>query len=119
MYEVNGWLKFGGRTYYETGCDPNECVHFGGNESWSAETVPELLNKLRGFVCVDDDYGIELDACDEDGRVDIQVLEIAEGYTASERDIELWKWGQRALWACTYTFMVEQVERKSVRLVEV
>ena len=116
MYEVNGWHKFGGRAYYETGYDTDERICFGGKERWSAETVPELLNKLRGFVCVDDDYEIELDACDEDGRVDIQVMEISEGYIASERDIELWKRGQLALWACTYTFMVEQVERKSVRL---
>ena len=119
MYEVNGWHKFGERDYYETGCDPDEYVNFGGQDRWSAVTVKDLLLQLRGFVGVDDDYEIELDSCDEDGRVDIQVMEIAEGYTANEWHIEEWKKGELALWYSTYTFYVEQVERKSVRLVEV
>ena len=119
MYEVNGWFKHGERDYYETGCDPDEYVNFSGQDRWSAETIPTLLKLLRDFVGVDEDYEIELDACDEDGRVDIQVLETAEGYPANEWQIEEWKKGELALWYCTYVFYVEQVERKSVRLVEV
>ena len=47
MYEVNGWHKYGEQDNYEDGCDPNKYVSFSGNERWSAETIPELLNKLR------------------------------------------------------------------------
>lgn len=116
MYEVNGWCKFADQDHWETGCDPDSTYSFSGSERWSAETIPALLKQLRAFVGVDDIYEIELDACDEDGRVDISVQETADGYTAYEWDIEKWKKGELALWYATYTFMVEEVERKSVRL---
>ena len=119
MYEVDGWCKFGERDYYETGCDPDQPVSFADTTVWRAKTVGGLIKQLREFVGVPDDYEIELDACDEDGRVDISVMETNDSYTASSRDIELWKKGELALWASTYTFYVEQVERKAVRLVEV
>jgi hypothetical protein len=73
---------------------------------------------LRSFVGVDDDYEIELDACDDDGRVDISVMETNDSYTATERQIEEWKKGELTLWYSTYTFHVEEVTRKTVRLVE-
>lgn len=116
MYEVNGWFKYGEQDFYETGCDPDSHVSFSGNERFSADNTPDLLIKLRSFVGVDDDYEIELDACDEDGRVDIQVMETAEGYPATAWQFKEWKRGELALWACTYTFMVEEVTRKSVKL---
>lgn len=119
MYEVNGWCKYGEQDHYETGCDPDKYVSFSGNERWSAETIPELLKKLRDFVGVDDDYEIELDACDEDGRVDICVMETNDSYTADEWQIEEWKKGELALWYSTYTFMVERAAREPVQLVEV
>ena len=116
MYEVNGWWKHGEQDFYETGCDPDRYVSFAGNERWSAETIPALLKQLRAFVGVDDDYEVELDACDEDGRVDISVMETNDSYTATPRQIEEWKRGELALWYSTYTFVVEEVTRKQVRL---
>ena len=118
MYEVNGWHKYGERNTFEEGGDPDNCVSFSGNERWSAVTVPGLLYQLRDFVGVPDDYEIELDACDEDGRVDISVMETGESYPANDHDIALWKKGERALWCSTYTFYVQKVERKGVRLLE-
>lgn len=118
MYEVNGWSKYGERDYYEDGCNPDEYVSFSGDERWSAETVPELLSKLRSFVGVDDDYEIGLDVCGEDGRVDIQVMETNDSCPATAWQFKEWRVGELALWASTYTFMVEEVTRKSVRLVE-
>ena len=118
MYEVNGWHKYGERDYYEEGCNPDEYVSFGGEDRWSAETVPDLLNKLRSFVGVGGDYEIELDACEEDGRVDISVMETNDSYTASTNELDKWKKGELALWYSTYTFIVQKVERKGVRLLE-
>lgn len=118
MFEVNGWSKYGEQDHYEDGCDPHKYVSFSGNERWSADDLGVLLSKLRDFVGVDEDYEILLDSCDEDGRVDIQVLETNDSYPANEACIELWKQGGVDLWCSTYTFYVEKVERKSVRLVE-
>ena len=119
MYEVNGWWKYGEQDHYETGCDPDRYVSFNGPEQFSALTIPDLLIKLRNFVGVHDDYDIELDACDEDGRVDISVLETADSYIANEWQVEEWRRGEIPLWYSTYTFRVNQVTRKTVRLLEV
>lgn len=116
-YEVNGWFKFAEQDHYEHGCDPETAVTFSGDERWSADTVPELLKKLRDFLGVDDDYEIELDCCGDDGRVDIQVMENESGYSVtSERGFEKWKKGELALWSATYTFLIEEVERTPVQL---
>jgi hypothetical protein len=116
MYEVNGWYKYAEQDDHEEGCLPGTGFSFGGNERWSADNIPDLLIKLRNFVGVDDEYEIELDCCDEDGRVDISVLETADSYTAMPYQIEEWREGKLKLWASCYTFMVEEVERKTVRL---
>ena len=68
------------------------------------------------FIGVDDDYEVVLDACEEDGRVDVQVLETADSYTVDAWQVEKWKRGELALWAATYTFMVEEVARTPVQL---
>lgn len=116
MYEVNGWYKYGEQDHLETGCDPDKYVSFSGPEQFSALTIPDLLIKLRNFVGVHDDYEIELDACDEDGRVDISVLETADSYIANEWQVEEWRRGEIPLWYSTYTFHVAEVTRKGVRL---
>ena len=117
-YEVNRWFKFAEQDDWEHGCDPETGYSFSGSDHWSAETVEKLLESVMDFVGVPHGYEIELDAGDEDGRVDIQVLETAEGYTADDRDIEKWKQGDLALWSATYSFMVERVTREPVRLTE-
>lgn len=116
MYEVNGWDKYGERDYFETGCDPDEYVSFSGDERWSAETVADLLIKLRSFVGVDDDYEIEIDTCGETGRVDISVMETNDSYPATAWQLKEWRRGELALWASTYTFYVEEVQRTAVPL---
>lgn len=112
MYEVTGWHKYGERDDPEHGCDPDRYVSYGGDQRWSAATIPYLLTQLRSFVGVDEDYEIELDACEEDGRVDISVVETVDSYPANARDIQRWKDGNLELWYSTYTFYVEEVTRK-------
>ena len=118
-YEVNGWFKFAEQDHWEEGCDPDTGFSFSGDDRYRSATIEDLLKQIRDFVGVPSDYEIELDSCDEDGRVDIQVLETADGYTADDRDIEKWKKGDLALWYATYSFMVERVTREPVRLTEV
>jgi hypothetical protein len=116
MYEVNGWWKYAEQDHWKTGCDPDSGYSFSGDDRIYALSISEMLQKLRGFVGVDDDYEIELDACDEDGRVDISVMETNDSYTPTPRQIEEWKRGELALWYSTYTFDVKEVTRKQVRL---
>ena len=119
MYEVYGWFKSGEVDDPEHGCLPDTGFSFGGDDRFKAETIPALISKLRDFVCVDEDYEIELDACEEDGRVDISVTETKDSYPATEKDIQRWKDGELELWYSTYSFYVKEVTRTAVRLKEV
>ena len=118
MYEVNGWFKFAEVDDYEHGCDPDTATSWAGDDRFSGQTIDEVLQSLRDFVCVPDDYEVLLDSCEEDGRVDIQVLETEESYPATERQIEAWKKGELKLWHSTYSFEIEEVTRTPVRLTE-
>ena len=119
MFEAIGFSKYTEEDSYENGCNPKT------NRSWSdrnmrftGETLDDLIQSLMAFVGTDDKESVSLDACDNMGRVDIQVLETDEGYNASKRDIELWKEKKERLWLCNYTFQVEQVERRTISLTE-
>ena len=118
-YEINGWFKFAEQDHWEEGCDPETGFSYQGDDRYRSATIEDLLKQIRDFVGVPDDYEIELDSCDEDGRVDIQVLETADGYTAEDWQIDEWKLNERPLWSATYSFMIERVTREPVRLTEV
>lgn len=114
-YEVNGALKFWEEDVYGNGCIGN-----GGSTwidiRWRADTLAELVEKLNSFAGNDDPGAVLYDACEEEGRIDIQVLETYESNAPTEADLAAWKEGKRRLWLCDYSFKVERVERQAVNL---
>ena len=118
MYEVNGWFKFGEKDSFEHGCDPDTAFSYAGSSVFKGETIEDVLKEIRGFVGVPDDHEVELDACGEEGRVDIQVLESEQGYPATSAEMEKWRAGEINLWASIYSFEIYEVERKVVNLNE-
>lgn len=117
-YECNGWYKFAEQDDWEHGCDPDTAFSYAGDEIFKGETVEDLLKKVRDFVGVPHNYEVDLDACEEPGRVDIQILENKDAYVATPSEIEAWKRGEIKLWAATYSFEIQEVERRSVNLRE-
>lgn len=117
MFEVTGFTKFAEEDVYSQGCLPNT-ASFSGDKTmrFQASTLDDLIKALMEFCGVDHRDSVQLDACDEDGRIDVQLLETGEGYAASQSDIEAWRNGERRLWSVDYTFRVEQVERRIVAL---
>jgi hypothetical protein len=116
MYEINGWIKFAEKDEWGHGRDPDTGVSYSGNNRFSADTIEDLLQKVRDFFGMPDSYEFDLDPMDEgEGRADISFLETAEGYCASKRDIEQWKKGECDLWSACYTFYVEEVTRKPAK----
>lgn len=113
-YEVNGWRKFTEEDSYKHGCI-GDAHYDGGKDTFTADTVPELVEKCRAF-CGGTVDGVLLDSCDEDGRLDIQVTEDDDATPASESQIEAWKRGELRLLAACYTFTVELVTRETVQL---
>lgn len=114
MLEVNGWLKLAEEDNWENGCD-GSATQFSGSDRFTAETLPELLDRLKGFSG-GEDSGVLLNSCGEEGRIDIQVYENAEGIPASQSEMDRFKKGECRVWLATYSFYVEEVSRQSVRL---
>ena len=57
-----------------------------------------------------------LDACEENGRINISSLEDKSGFVASSDDIEKWKEGEMKLYNVTYSGVVKKVTRETVNL---
>jgi hypothetical protein len=110
MLETVYGAKFAEIDDYENGCLPETAINFRIDVKFKADTVDDLLEDIKNYFGVDDD-AIELNSCDEIGRIDIATLENADGYNANESEIELWKQGKIELWACTYTYYVDEVKR--------
>ena len=117
-YQANGWLKFYELCTYEDGCLPHTGGLIDGKERFTSKTLQGLLDGLLSFVDGEKDC-LELNSCDELGRVDISVLENADGYRATRQQIEAWKEGKLELWDAIYTFQVEKIQSKVVNLEEI
>ena len=77
-YQVRGWMKFYEEDTYHSGCIGTGSSN-NGNDVFTGNTVPELLDKLRCFTNVVSNRDILLDSCDEVGRIDMQTMEDDNG----------------------------------------
>lgn len=114
-YETGRGLKFTEQDIYETGCQPETGYTTTVDIDFKGNSAKEVIDKIKDFFNVDDN-AIELDACDENGRIDVSVMETDESNQASSRDIEAWKRGGKRLWSSSYTFYVQEVIRTNVKL---
>lgn len=116
-YLANGWAKFYEEDIYEEGCQPDTGGMIHGREQFKAETLDGLLNEILAFTGGDREE-IDIDACDEIGRVDVFLLENADGCPATKSEIESWKQADIQLWNCIYTFQIERIQAEPVNLHE-
>lgn len=108
-YESKGCLKIAELDHFENGCTGQ------AQTTWidvraSGETLDEVKTAVRDF-CMCDEDALEINACDEAGRIDAQVTENAEGYPPSDFELAQWREGELELYAVTYSFQFEQVTR--------
>lgn len=113
-YEVQGLHKLAEPDNFEHGCH-GQTVATWIDVRFSAATVPELVEKLRDFLDVHPD-AVTLDACEEPGRVDLQLLENDAGERPSREELAEWQADKRDLWAATYTGYAQRVTRETVPL---
>lgn len=106
-----GWLKNAEEDIYDTGCTGPSTVT-GGDTRFIADTPQELITHLMQFCDVSNENDVIKNACDEIGRLDIQVYETGEGLPASPHQIEEWKSGRMRLWFCTYTFEITRIHEE-------
>ena len=116
-YQASGWGKLSEEDIYQDGCQPNTGGFTTGTELFKADTLDGLLNELISFVGASHE-DVQLNSCEEFGRVDISIMENADGARATKREIELWKEAEIQLWDCIYTFTVEKIQAETVNLEE-
>ena len=116
QYEVKTAVKHWEEDVFAEGCQPGTGGSYSFNCRLRADSVEELVKKINDFIGNDDLGAVELDACDEAGRIDVQMLETDDGTAPTERQIERWKAGELRLWLADYSFYVEAVERRTVEL---
>lgn len=116
-YQAHGWIKFYEEDIYQEGCIPHTGGMIDGREIFKANTLDGLLNEVLSFTDGDLE-GMEFDSCDEVGRLDIFLMENADGCRATKREIELWKDGDLQLWNSIYSFQIEQITANPVSLLE-
>lgn len=114
-YLADGWAKFSEEDIYSDGCQPNTGSMYGGEEAWKAGTIEELIEQLLSFTGGERE-DIQLNSCDEVGRIDISVMEDENGNRATRQQIEDWKEARIKLWDCIYTFRVERIQAEDVNL---
>ena len=111
-YETRGALKFAEKDVFAEGCVFDGAYTTFVDYPIQSDSLPALLNSIADFVgCEVSD--LELNACDEPGRIDAGVMESAEGYKATPNQIERWKTGNCDLWNCVYSLQIDEVTRKS------
>lgn len=114
-YLADGWLKFYEEDIYAEGCIPDTGGIIDGRDQFKADTLEKLLNEILSFTDGDRE-GMELDSCDDIGRVDISIIENADGARANKSEIESWKAGDLQLWDCIYTFRVQRIQAETIDL---
>lgn len=116
---AHGWHKIAEENIYANGCQPESTSSQSGKRlihrrdcRGSYRQAHGLLWRSWAFVAVDDTDSVLVNACDEPGRVDVQVMEADDGHTVTSSDHEWKEWvaGRARLWLCTYIFRVQRVE---------
>ncbi len=109
MYMINGFLKFVEQDEYKNGCLPDTGHTASADILIKAETKEQIIEKVKEFFDVKNDC-IELNACEESGRIDIQIMENDLAEQPSPAAIEAWKKGKFNLWLANYSGQLEKVE---------
>lgn len=109
MFRTQTFTKYVELDDYENGCDPDTATTYEVTIDFWDRTIDGLIKQIKEHFSVSDDH-IILDACDEDGRIDIQIMEDYFGNAATQNDILFWKQNKRTLYLATYTTYVEKYE---------
>lgn len=110
-YQIHGLLKIAEEDKWGEGCQPDTATSFVVDGYWTGETLGEVLKKVADELGVEDVDAIQLDACDEPGRVDFALMEDDESTPLSQAQTRLWKKGEIKAWYAVYSGIVERVER--------
>lgn len=112
-YRINGILKSAQKDFYNTGCRL-ETNDFSINYSEENASLEKLLQNFADFIGVKRE-DLQLNACEDLGRVDAQRTENNDGFEPSSSAIERWKKDDKYfLWCVDYIAQVEKITIETV-----
>ena len=106
MLTISGFHKFAEEDNYDHGCiGQSSCTDI--DYRMTSATIDNLLAQIANFVgCELKD--LELNSCDEDGRVDCSVTENGDGYPATKQELTQWREGKIKLYYAVYSCHVTE-----------
>ena len=106
-YHIRGFHVHSEVDNYEQGCLPDTGTMYEDDRSIHGDTQKELLDELQNLLGISNTDEIQLNACEEAGRVDIQILECEDGTRPNSIEKEKWTQGKLILRLTTYTGQLE------------
>lgn len=91
---------------FKNGCDSTTCQDFGIIEKIEAETLLEALEKIKSS------YGTPMHF---DDRLELQILENADGEIASSSEMQKFEAGEINLWAASYSFYFSEITIEKIQ----
>ena len=112
MFIISGFHKSTEQDDYENGCIGNGSDYFIDYQIKTA-TLDDIKAKIASFIgCEVSD--LDLDTCEEVGRIDCGRTETEDGDEADKAQIDAWKDGNLVLYYAVYTCYVMQCNPVSV-----
>jgi len=112
MYIIRSFMKIAEIDNFVAGCDMESTAISECCIEIKADTIDVLKDKIPAYFGVDSN-SVGYNACEELGRVDIQILEDEHGNKAGRVDLGRWKKGKIDLYTCTYIGQLERLEKVS------
>jgi hypothetical protein len=110
MNQLTGFLKFSEEDVFGEGCLPDTATSTVFQLNFTGDSPAEVIGKACDSV--------ELNACDEIGRVDIATMECGDGSRPTAYETEQWKIGKWRLWYVVYTGYVQAIHAADLSEVE-
>ena len=105
-YTVKDVLVYREEDVFEDGCQPGTGYDSYIGYAFRGDTKEKAIDSFKEFFDFDE---VELDVCDEIGRIEGQRLECDDGTELTDREIALWQEGKLKAWCATYTGFLYEV----------
>lgn len=108
IYKVSGYIVHSDVDIFDSGCEGKDETYFS-DTVFISETLKGLLIQLSQYTGMKD---YELNACEENGRIDFQGMTLSKFGQSKPRQSTLDKWekGEIILYLTDYSFYVKLLE---------
>lgn len=111
-YNINFYEKFSEEDVYSEGCKADTGRCYGLKISFEGDNLTSLMCDVCTY------FGVEmsdlvLNSCEDEGRIDVMILENDDGYPPSELERREWVQGRCRLWHSVYTGRLTRSETMS------